>query len=90
MFVTWLFISALLCYAIMAYLWSPSLQQLQKEYEDAESNYGQRKTVFSVSGMLVNRLHYKIVCHRKMAIAVISVVWLVMTIMCIILIKGES
>lgn len=55
MFATWLLVSALLCYVVTAYMWSPSQKKLDKEYEETECSYRRRENVISRIGMLVNR-----------------------------------
>ncbi len=78
-FELWLLVSALLAYAIVAYLWSPSLQQLRKEYEDADSSYRQHETAIARIGMFVNRWHFKIANNRGIIVISIAMTWLVIT-----------
>lgn len=36
MLAVWIFVSVLLCYVFGAFVWSPPMRQLEKEYEDTE------------------------------------------------------
>lgn len=79
MFEAWLLVTALLCYAVVAYLWSPPTSQFQKEFDDAERVYSQRQTPVARIGLAVNRAHYMVVTHRGIAVTAIAVTWLVVT-----------
>lgn len=79
MFVIWLIVTAVLCYSVAAYMWSPPLQQLEKEFINTEKNYRESKAAIASIGILVNRWHYKIISHRGPVIAVIATIWLILT-----------
>lgn len=79
MFETWLLISGILFYAILAYLWSPSLKQLKQEHDDAEEMYLKRGGLIGKMGILINNWHYEIINKRATIILLIVLIWIVAT-----------
>jgi hypothetical protein len=79
MFETWLLISGILCYAIIAYMLSPSLRQLKQEHDNAKQMYLNRGSLIGKVGMAINNWHYEIVNKRIAIIIFILLIWIVVT-----------
>jgi len=76
MFEAFLIFSALMSFAIFARLLSPPIEQLQKEFDEAETLYSKDKGVVSGLGLVVNRLHFMIIRNRAAIISVLLLCWL--------------
>ena len=77
MFVAFLLLTGLTAYAVMARLWSPSIDQLQKEFEDAQVQYSRNDNFISRLGLSVNRLHFQIIANCNAIICSLCVAWFV-------------
>lgn len=75
----WLVATGVLVYAIWAAMMSPLAMQLRKEYDDAEAMYQSGNGPVARLGLLVNRLHFRIVSNQARSILVVAAIWMLAT-----------